>query len=217
MPGMMDTILNLGLNNEAVNGLAQSTKNERFAFDSYRRFIQMYSDVVLEIDNSLFEDALEDIKIENGYSEDTELTPQNLKDLTETYKKIVLNELNRPFPQDPSEQLWGAISAVFSSWMNNRAITYRKLNNLPSSWGTAVNVQAMVFGNLGDDCATGVAFTRNPSTGSKEFFGEYLINAQGEDVVAGIRTPFPLTKMSSGGNGQSMDCLLYTSDAADDP
>ena len=194
MPGMMDTILNLGLNNEAVNGLAQSTKNERFAFDSYRRFIQMYSDVVLEIDNSLFEDALEDIKIENGYSEDTELTPQNLKDLTETYKKIVLNELNRPFPQDPSEQLWGAISAVFSSWMNNRAITYRKLNNLPSSWGTAVNIQSMVFGNMGEDCVTGVAFTRNPNNGENIFYGEYLINAQGEDVVAGIRTPYPLSK-----------------------
>ena len=194
MPGMMDTILNLGLNNEAVNGLAQSTKNERFAFDSYRRFIQMYSDVVLEIDNSLFEDALEDIKIENGYSEDTELTTQNLKDLTETYKKIVLNELNRPFPQDPSEQLWGAISAVFSSWMNNRAITYRKLNNLPSSWGTAVNIQSMVFGNMGEDCATGVAFTRNPNNGENIFYGEYLINAQGEDVVAGIRTPYPLSK-----------------------
>ena len=194
MPGMMDTILNLGLNNEAVNGLAKSTKNERFAFDSYRRFIQMYSDVVLEIDNSLFEDALEDIKIENGYSEDTELTPQNLKDLTETYKKIVLNELNHPFPQDPSEQLWGAISAVFSSWMNNRAITYRKLNNLPSSWGTAVNIQSMVFGNMGEDCATGVAFTRNPNNGENIFYGEYLINAQGEDVVAGIRTPYPLSK-----------------------
>jgi len=194
MPGMMDTILNLGLNNEAVNGLAKSTKNERFAFDSYRRFIQMYSDVVLEIDSSLFEDALEDIKIENGYSEDTELTPQNLKDLTETYKKIVLNELNRPFPQDPSEQLWGAISAVFSSWMNNRAITYRKLNNLPSSWGTAVNIQSMVFGNMGEDCATGVAFTRNPNNGENTFYGEYLINAQGEDVVAGIRTPYPLSK-----------------------
>ena len=194
MPGMMDTILNLGLNNEAVNGLAQSTKNERFAFDSYRRFIQMYSDVVLEIDNSLFEDALEDIKIENGYSEDTELTPQNLKDLTETYKKIVLNELNRPFPQDPSEQLWGAISAVFSSWMNNRAITYRKLNGLPSSWGTAVNIQSMVFGNMGEDCATGVAFTRDPNNGENIFYGEYLINAQGEDVVAGIRTPYPLSK-----------------------
>ena len=194
MPGMMDTILNLGLNNEAVNGLAKSTKNERFAFDSYRRFIQMYSDVVLEIDNSLFEDALEDIKIENGYSEDTELTTQNLKDLTETYKKIVLNELNRPFPQDPSEQLWGAISAVFSSWMNNRAITYRKLNNLPSSWGTAVNIQSMVFGNMGEDCATGVAFTRNPNNGENIFYGEYLINAQGEDVVAGIRTPYPLSK-----------------------
>ena len=154
----------------------------------------MYSDVVLEIDNSLFEDALEDIKIENGYSEDTELSSQNLKDLTETYKKIVLNELNRPFPQDPSEQLWGAISAVFSSWMNNRAITYRKLNNLPSSWGTAVNIQSMVFGNMGEDCATGVAFTRNPNNGENIYYGEYLVNAQGEDVVAGIRTPYPLSK-----------------------
>ena len=194
MPGMMDTILNLGLNNEAVNGLAESTNNERFAFDSYRRFIQMYSDVVLNIDNSLFEDALEDIKIENGLSEDTDLTSQNLKDLTETYKKIVLNEINRPFPQDPSEQLWGAIRSVFSSWMNNRAITYRKLNNLPSSWGTAVNIQSMVFGNMGEDCATGVAFTRNPNNGENIFYGEYLINAQGEDVVAGIRTPNPLSR-----------------------
>ena len=167
MPGMMDTILNLGLNDDAVIGLAKSTGNERFAFDSYRRFIQMYSDVVLEVDNSLFEDALEDMKIENGFVEDTQLTSENLKSLVSKFKEIVLNETSREFPEKPYDQLWKAISAVFSSWMNNRAITYRKLNNLPSSWGTAVNIQSMVFGNMGEDCATGVAFTRNPNNGKK--------------------------------------------------
>ena len=196
MPGMMDTILNLGLNDDAVLGLAKSTGNERFAFDSYRRFIQMYSDVVLGVDNSLFEDALEDMKIENGFVEDTQLTAENLKNLVSGFKKIVLNETSREFPEKPYDQLWKAISAVFSSWMNNRAITYRKLNNLPSNWGTAVNIQSMVFGNMGEDCATGVAFTRNPNNGKNVFYGEYLINAQGEDVVAGIRTPNPLTKDS---------------------
>ena len=196
MPGMMDTILNLGLNDDAVIGLAKSTGNERFAFDSYRRFIQMYSDVVLEVDNSLFEDALEDMKIENGFVEDTQLTSENLKSLVSKFKEIVLNETSREFPEKPYDQLWKAISAVFSSWMNNRAITYRKLNNLPSSWGTAVNIQSMVFGNMGEDCATGVAFTRNPNNGKNVFYGEYLINAQGEDVVSGIRTPNPLTQDS---------------------
>ena len=194
MPGMMDTILNLGLNDNAVNGLAISTENERFSFDSYRRFIQMYSDVVLEVDNSLFEDAMEDIKAENGLTEDTELSTLNLKNLVSIFKEIVFQETGKEFPQNPHEQLSKAISAVFSSWMNNRAITYRKLNNLPSSWGTAVNIQSMVFGNMGEDCATGVAFTRNPSNGDNSFYGEYLINAQGEDVVAGIRTPNPLSK-----------------------
>ena len=205
MPGMMDTVLNLGLNDEVVAGLAESSGDPRFAYDSYRRFIQMYSDVVLEVDHDLFEDILEDAKQSANVEEDTELTGDDLKQLVIQFKQLVEQESGDVFPQDPHEQIWGAIGAVFKSWMNQRAITYRRLNQIPVSWGTAVNVQAMVFGNLGDDCATGVAFTRNPSTGSQEFFGEYLINAQGEDVVAGIRTPFPLTKMSSGGNGQSME------------
>ena len=196
MPGMLDTILNLGLNDDVVKGLANKTGNERFAFDSYRRFIQMYSDVVLEVDNSFFEDAMEDMKVENGFTEDTQLSVKNLKDLIIIFKKIVYNESGKKFPQDPYQQLWKAISAVFSSWMNNRAITYRKLNNIPSSWGTAVNIQSMVFGNMGEDCATGVAFTRNPNNGENIFYGEYLLNAQGEDVVAGIRTPYPLSKDS---------------------
>ncbi len=205
MPGMMDTVLNLGLNDDVVEGLAKSTGDTRFAFDSYRRFIQMYSDVVLEIDHDLFEDVLEDMKHKANVVEDTELTADNLKQLVSEYKNLVEHQSGRLFPQDPYEQIWGAIGAVFKSWMNQRAITYRRLNQIPVGWGTAVNVQAMVFGNLGQDCATGVAFTRNPSTGSKEFFGEYLINAQGEDVVAGIRTPFPLNKNSGNGNGQSME------------
>ena len=194
MPGMMDTVLNLGLNDETCEGLAQKSGDARFAFDSYRRFIQMYSDVVLGVDHGLFEDALEDMKLDHGFYEDTELGEDHLRALTDHYKKIVADELGTPFPQDPNEQLWGAISAVFASWMNARANTYRKLNNIPAAWGTAVNVQAMVFGNMGEDCATGVAFTRDPSTGANKFYGEFLINAQGEDVVAGIRTPLNLTK-----------------------
>ncbi len=205
MPGMMDTVLNLGLNDEVVEGLAHSSGDPRFAYDSYRRFIQMFSDVVLEVDHDLFEDILEDAKYKADVDEDTELSEDDLKQLVVDYKKLVEDNTGISFPQDPYEQIWGAIGAVFKSWMNQRAITYRRLNQIPVGWGTAVNVQAMVFGNLGDDCATGVAFTRNPSNGAKEFYGEYLINAQGEDVVAGIRTPFPLTKESSGGNGQSME------------
>ncbi len=205
MPGMMDTVLNLGLNDDVVEGLARSSGDPRFAYDSYRRFIQMFSNVVLEVDHDLFEDILEDAKYKAGVDEDTELSADDLKQLVVDYKKLVEDNTGTSFPQEPYTQIWGAIGAVFKSWMNQRAITYRRLNQIPVGWGTAVNVQAMVFGNLGDDCATGVAFTRNPSSGTKEFYGEYLINAQGEDVVAGIRTPFPLTKETSGGNGQSME------------
>ena len=193
MPGMMDTVLNLGLNDATVAGLANHSNDVRFAYDSYRRFIQMYSDVVLEVDHGLFEDALEDIKMQRGVFEDTELTGEDLQTLVVTYKNIVQEEVGEAFPQDPWLQLWGAIGAVFASWMNPRAVTYRRLNNIPAVWGTAVNIQAMVFGNMGNDCATGVAFTRDPSTGENSFYGEFLINAQGEDVVAGIRTPSPLT------------------------
>ncbi len=194
MPGMMDTVLNLGLNDKTAAGLAASTGDARFAYDSYRRFIQMYGDVVMEVDHGLFEDALEDMKLKRGVFVDTDLTGDDLEQLVCEYKKIVGEEASVDFPQDPMEQLWGAIGAVFASWMNQRAITYRRLNDIPAEWGTAVNVQAMVFGNKGNDCATGVAFTRDPSTGENLFYGEYLINAQGEDVVAGIRTPLPLTR-----------------------
>ncbi len=193
MPGMMDTVLNLGLNDITVAGLAAKSGDERFAYDSYRRFIQMYSDVVLGVDHSLFEDILDDHKEDREVFLDTELNAEDWKLIVERYKKCVSEELDEDFPQDPEQQLWGAVGAVFSSWMNSRAITYRALHDIPQSWGTAVNIQAMVFGNMGDDCATGVAFTRDPSTGEREFYGEYLINAQGEDVVAGIRTPQQLT------------------------
>ena len=208
MPGMMDTVLNLGLNDETVEGLARRADDKRFAYDSYRRFIQMYADVVMEVDHGLFEDELEELKLRHGVFEDTGLTGDHLETLVATYKTIVEEEAGRPFPQDPHDQLWGAIGAVFNSWMNARATTYRRLNNIPASWGTAVNVQAMVFGNMGDDCATGVAFTRDPSTGENSFYGEYLINAQGEDVVAGIRTPLPLTaaaRANGGGDELSME------------
>jgi pyruvate, orthophosphate dikinase len=194
MPGMMDTVLNLGLNDETVEGLAQLSGDARFAYDSYRRFIQMYSDVVLELEHGAFEEILGAHKDMNEYRSDTELTGDDWKEVVRQFKAAVQREWGKPFPSDPKEQLWGAIGAVFSSWMNQRAITYRKLNAIPESWGTAVNVQAMVFGNMGETSATGVAFTRDPSTGEKKFYGEYLINAQGEDVVAGIRTPKPLTK-----------------------
>lgn len=199
MPGMMDTILNLGLNDKTVLGLIQMSGDERFAYDSYRRFIQMYSNVVLEVDHYLFEDALERYKADFHLHEDTDLKADDWKKLIEEYKEIVQKETGKDFPQDVQEQLWAAIGAVFNSWMNQRAITYRKLHNISADWGTAVNVQAMVFGNMGNDCATGVAFTRNPSTGENEFYGEFLINAQGEDVVAGIRTPQPLTKKAAKG------------------
>ncbi|QQS14031.1 MAG: pyruvate, phosphate dikinase [Rhodospirillales bacterium] len=193
MPGMMDTVLNLGLNDATVLGLARSSGDERFAYDSYRRFIQMYANVVLDLDHHDFEEVLERKKEDLDLRLDTALTAEHWKDVIRQYKKVVERGLGRPFPQDPHEQLWGAIGAVFGSWMNQRAITYRKLHSIPESWGTAVNVQAMVFGNMGEDCATGVAFTRNPSTGENVFYGEYLVNAQGEDVVAGIRTPQQLT------------------------
>ena len=194
MPGMLDTVLNLGLNDKTVNGLAKKSGDERFAYDSYRRFIQMYSDVVLNIEHHYFEDILEDYKAENNYLLDTDLNGADWKSIVSLYKEKVREVNGKDFPQDVNEQLWGSISSVFLSWQNNRAITYRKLNDIPDQWGTAVNVQAMVFGNLDDNSATGVAFTRNPSNGINKFYGEFLINAQGEDVVAGIRTPQNITE-----------------------
>ncbi|MFM5952799.1 MAG: pyruvate, phosphate dikinase, partial [Novosphingobium sp.] len=196
MPGMMDTVLNLGLNAATVQGLAASSGDARFAWDSYRRFIQMYSDVVLGIDHHLFEDALEIAKEDSGYYADVEMQAEDWQRLVKEYEGIVETELGRPFPQDPHEQLWGAIRAVFDSWDSDRAKVYRRLNDIPGDWGTAVNVQAMVFGNMGDTSATGVAFTRDPATGEKAYYGEWLVNAQGEDVVAGIRTPQYLTLAS---------------------
>ncbi len=194
MPGMMDTVLNLGLNDETVEGLAELSGDRRFAFDCYRRFIQMYADVVLELDRGAFEEILGAHKDLQGYRSDTEMSAADWREVVAAFQRSVERQSSKPFPSDPKEQLWGAIGAVFASWMNDRAVFYRKHNNIPESWGTAVNVQAMVFGNMGDTSATGVAFTRDPSTGEKKFYGEYLINAQGEDVVAGIRTPKPLTK-----------------------
>ncbi|HEX5036955.1 MAG TPA: pyruvate, phosphate dikinase [bacterium] len=192
MPGMMDTVLNLGLNDLTVEGLAQKTGNPRFAYDSYRRFIQMYSDVVMGMEHAHFEKILEEKKDRKNARLDTDLDANDLKDLVRLYKEAVKKSLGRDFPSDAKEQLWNAVAAVFKSWNTKRAIEYRRINSIPEEWGTAVNVQAMVFGNMGDDSATGVAFTRDPSTGEKKFFGEYLINAQGEDVVAGIRTPVPI-------------------------
>jgi len=194
MPGMMDTVLNLGLNDETVVGLATGAGDARFAWDSYRRFIQMYSDVVLGLDHHRFEDALEIAKEDNGFYADVEMQAEHWQMLVAQYKAIVAEELGRPFPQDVHEQLWGAIAAVFDSWESDRARVYRRLNDIPADWGTAVNVQAMVFGNMGETSATGVAFTRDPATGTKSYYGEWLVNAQGEDVVAGIRTPQYLTK-----------------------
>ncbi|MDO4169869.1 MAG: pyruvate, phosphate dikinase [Lachnospiraceae bacterium] len=196
MPGMMDTILNLGLNDEAVEGFANKTGNPRFAYDSYRRFIQMFSDVVKEVDKNKFEAVLDDIKEDKGVQFDTDLDADDLKEVIRRYKKIYKKELGEDFPQDPKDQLFEAIKAVFRSWDNPRAIYYRRMNDIPGDWGTAVNVQTMVFGNMGDTSGTGVAFTRNPSTGEKQIYGEYLINAQGEDVVAGVRTPQPITKLA---------------------
>ena len=193
MPGMMDTVLNLGLNDATVAGLAASAGDKRFAWDSYRRFIQMFGSVVLDVDHHRFEEIIEQAKIEAAVVEDTDLTAEDWQNVVEGYKDLVAQETGKPFPQDPREQLWAAVGAVFDSWENPRANTYRKLHDIPASWGTAVNVQAMVFGNMGQDCATGVCFTRDPSTGENIFYGEYLTNAQGEDVVAGIRTPQPLS------------------------
>lgn len=195
MPGMMDTILNLGLNDETVEGLAKATNNERFAYDSYRRFIQMFSDVVMGIDKNKFEAILDEVKEENGAKFDTDLTAENLKEVVKRFKELYKKEMGVDFPQDPKEQLLEAVKAVFRSWDNPRAIVYRRLNDIPSDWGTAVNVQSMVFGNMGNDSGTGVAFTRNPATGEKALFGEFLMNAQGEDVVAGIRTPQPISTL----------------------
>ena len=211
MPGMMDTILNLGLNDETVIGLGKRCDDERFAYDSYRRFIQMYSDVVLGVDHNVFEDLLEDLKEDRAVNLDTDLNADDWRELVGQFLAKVEEELGMPFPQDLTKQLWDAIGAVFGSWMNARAQTYRRLHGIPEGWGTAVNVQAMVFGNMGDDCATGVAFSRNPSTGENQFYGEYLINAQGEDVVAGIRTPQPLTeaeKVEQGSNLPSMEQVM---------
>ncbi len=211
MPGMMDTVLNLGLNDETVEALATDSGDARFAYDSYRRFIQMYSDVVLGLDHEDFEEILEDEKARLGHELDTELSAGEWLDVISLYKAKVREELERDFPQDPREQLWGAIGAVFSSWMNHRAITYRRLHDIPESWGTAVNVQAMVFGNMGETSATGVAFTRNPSTGEKMLYGEFLVNAQGEDVVAGIRTPQNITeaaRIAAGSDKPSLQKLM---------
>ncbi|TYC90790.1 pyruvate, phosphate dikinase [Novosphingobium sp. BW1] len=208
MPGMMDTVLNLGLNDETVEGLAKVSGDDRFAWDSYRRFIQMYSDVVLGLDHGRFEEALEIVKEDNGFMNDVELSADDWRGIVTQYKAIVSEEQGKPFPQDVHEQLWGAIRAVFDSWDSDRAKVYRRLNDIPGDWGTAVNVQAMVFGNMGETSATGVAFTRDPATGEKVYYGEYLVNAQGEDVVAGIRTPQYLTKAAreaSGATAPSME------------
>ena len=210
MPGMMDTVLNLGLNDETVKGLAAKSGEARFAYDSYRRFIQMFGNVVLGVEHHNFEDILDFHKQDKGANLDTELTAEDWQKVIADYMAKVEEELGKPFPQDPKDQLWGAIGAVFGSWNIPRAVTYRKINNIPEDWGTAVNVQAMVFGNMGEDCATGVAFTRNPSTGAKEFYGEYLINAQGEDVVAGIRTPQHLTIEGRRANNSTLPAMEET-------
>src|ERR1700719_2138185 len=207
MPGMMDTVLNLGLNDQAVLGLARKSGDESFAYDSYRRFIQMYGQVVLGIDHHHFEDLIENHKLETGASLDTDLSAEDWRTVVSGFKAVVQSELGRPFPDDPQEQLWGAIGAVFGSWMNQRAVTYRRLHDIPADWGTAVNVQAMVFGNMGPDCATGVAFTRDPSTGANAFYGEFLVNAQGEDVVAGIRTPQHLTIAGKEANNSALPAM----------
>jgi len=210
MPGMMDTVLNLGLNDETVKAIAVQA-DERFAYDSYRRFIQMYGNVVLGVDHAIFEEYLDEAKAKRFYEQDTDMQAQDWQELIEQYKTAVEEETGNAFPQDPQSQLWGAIGAVFSSWMTPRAVTYRRLHDIPQDWGTAVNVQAMVFGNMGDDSATGVAFTRNPSTGEQALYGEFLVNAQGEDVVAGIRTPQNITeaaRIASGSEKPSLEILM---------
>ena len=208
MPGMMDTVLNLGLNDETVRGLADTSGDPRFAWDSFRRFIQMFGSVVLGVDHHRFEEIIETIKMDAGVVEDTALQPEDWQRCVDEYKDLVLEETGRPFPMAPRDQLWAAIGAVFGSWMNPRANTYRRLHDIPADWGTAVNVQAMVFGNMGQDCATGVCFTRDPSTGENIFYGEFLVNAQGEDVVAGIRTPQPLSKAGAKPGEVSMEDAL---------
>ena len=208
MPGMMDTILNLGLNDATVQGVITKSGDPRFAYDAYRRFVQMYADVVLDVKKDIFEHQMDEVKAKRGIKLDTGLSSDDLRELVATFKATVLEQTGKPFPEDPTEQLWGAVGAVFGSWMNQRAITYRRLNNIPADWGTAVNVQSMVFGNMGDDCATGVAFTRNPSTGEKIFYGEFLVNAQGEDVVAGIRTPQPVNKAEGDGVLPSLEEVM---------
>ncbi len=208
MPGMMDTVLNLGLNDETVLGLAETSGDERFAWDSFRRFIQMFGSVVLGVDHHRFEEIIETTKLDSGVIEDTGLSPADWQRVVEEYKQLVLEETGKPFPMAPHDQLWAAIGAVFGSWMNPRANTYRRLHDIPADWGTAVNVQAMVFGNMGADCATGVCFTRDPSTGENMFYGEFLVNAQGEDVVAGIRTPQPLSKGAAKNGEVSMEDAL---------
>lgn len=207
MPGMMDTVLNLGLNDTTVEGLAKGSGDARFAYDSYRRFIAMYGDVVLGVDHHHFEEIIELHKEEKDLTLDTDLSADDWKEVILSFKEKIRKTLGHDFPQDPTEQLWGATMAVFNSWMNQRAITYRRLHDIPADWGTAVNIQAMVFGNMGNDCATGVAFTRDPSTGENMFYGEYLVNAQGEDVVAGIRTPQPLTLLSKERAGETMPAM----------
>ncbi|GBR11863.1 pyruvate, phosphate dikinase [Acetobacter oeni] len=208
MPGMMDTVLNLGLNDQTVEGLARSSGDERFAWDSYRRFIQMYGSVVMGVPHHRFEDLLEQAKRGLGVHDDTAIKATDWREIVQSYREIVQRETGTPFPTDPQAQLWGAIGAVFGSWMNPRANTYRKLHDIPASWGTAVNVQSMVFGNMGDDCATGVCFTRDPSTGENIFYGEYLVNAQGEDVVAGIRTPQPMAAEKATPDQSPMEKVL---------
>ena len=195
MPGMMDTILNLGLNEQVVEVIAEKSGNPRWAYDCYRRFIQMYSDVVMEVGKKYFEELIDKMKEDRGVTQDVELTAEDLKELAEQFKAEYKSKIGTDFPADPKEQLMGAVKAVFRSWNNPRAIYYRRMNDIPGSWGTAVNVQSMAFGNMGDDCGTGVAFTRNPSTGEKKLMGEFLTNAQGEDVVAGVRTPMPIQEM----------------------
>ncbi len=208
MPGMMDTVLNLGLNDDTVQGLEKASGDPRFAWDSYRRFIQMYGSVVLGVEHHRFEEIIESAKLDAGVTEDTALTPEHWRRVVGEYKDMVQSEKGAPFPMDPHAQLWGAIGAVFGSWMNPRANTYRRLHDIPATWGTAVNVQAMVFGNMGEDCATGVCFTRDPSTGENTFYGEFLVNAQGEDVVAGIRTPQPLSRARAEPGERSMEEAL---------
>ena len=196
MPGMMDTILNLGLNEDVVDVIAKKSNNPRWAWDCYRRFIQMYSDVVMEVGKKYFEELIDKMKEQRGVTQDVELTADDLKELASQFKAEYKSKIGSDFPSDPKEQLMGAIKAVFRSWNNPRAIVYRRMNDIPGSWGTAVNVQSMAFGNMGDDCGTGVAFTRNPATGEKKLMGEFLTNAQGEDVVAGVRTPMPIQEMA---------------------